>query len=169
MRCDIKSEFIVDYDLHYAPINNPAPDMSIPWSGLNSRFKHLYSSRDRAVILCEVLAHDKTNSVIKPAVPEGQVTDPIREACRAGILYEGNIVELWKVNAGRFPILAPMARDILPVQGGSVVVERVFSMARHVIPYQNSRLKISTFRSSMLMKSYENEELQRVLAGNDSV
>jgi len=61
-----------------------------------------------------------------------------------------------------------MARDILAVQGGSVGVERVFSMARDVIPYRRSRLKSSTIQSSMLLKSYENEELRRELAGHDS-
>jgi len=61
-----------------------------------------------------------------------------------------------------------MARDILAIQGVSVRVERVFSMARDVIPYRRSRLKSSTIRSSMLVKSYENEELQRELAGHDS-
>jgi len=61
-----------------------------------------------------------------------------------------------------------MARDILAVQGGSVGVERVFSMARDVIPYWRSRLKSSTIRSPMLVKSYKNEELPRELAGHDS-
>jgi len=61
-----------------------------------------------------------------------------------------------------------MARDILAVQGGSVGVLRVFSMARDVIPYRRSRLKSSTIRSSMLVKSYENEELQRELEGHNS-
>jgi len=61
-----------------------------------------------------------------------------------------------------------MARDILAVQGGSVGVERVFRMGRDVIPYRGSRLKSSTIRSSMLVKSYENEDLGRGLAGHDS-
>jgi len=51
-----KKEFIAYYDLYYAPINDQALDMSIPWSGLNSRSKHLYSSRHKAVILNEALA-----------------------------------------------------------------------------------------------------------------
>ena len=38
-------EFIVYYDLYYAPIDNQAPDMSIPPCGLNSRSKHRYSLR----------------------------------------------------------------------------------------------------------------------------
>ena len=163
-----KKEFIAYYDLYYAPINNQAPDMSIPRSGLNSRSKHLYSSRHRAVILSEALAYIETDSEIEPPEPDAEATDPTREACPAGIFYEANILEWWKVNAGRFPNLARMARDILAVQGGSVGVERVFSMARDVIPYRRSRLKSSTIRSSMLVKSYENEELRRELAGHDS-
>ena len=61
-----------------------------------------------------------------------------------------------------------MARDILAVQGGSIGVERVFSMARDVVPYRRSRLKSSTIRASMLVKSYEHEELRRELANYDS-
>jgi len=142
--------------------------MSIPRSGLNSRSKHLYASRHRAVILSEALAYIETNSEIELPEPDAAATDPTREACPAGILYKANILEWWKVNAGRFPNLARMARDILAIQGGSVGVEQVFSMTRDVIPYRRSRLKSSTIRSSMLVKSYENEELRRELAGHDS-
>jgi len=41
-------------------------------------------------------------------------------------------------------------------------------MARDVIPYRRSRLKSSTIRASMLVKSYEYEELRRELACHDS-
>ena len=40
-------------------------------------------------------------------------------------------------------------------------------MARNVIPYRRSRLKSSTIRASMLVKSYEHEELRRELANYD--
>jgi len=163
-----KKEFIAYYDLYYAPINNLAPDLSIPRSGQNSRSKHLYTSRYRAVILSEVLAYIETDSEIEPPEPHAEATDPTHEACPAGIIYKPNIQEWWKVNAGRFPNLAWMARDILAVQWGSVGLERVFSMARDVIPYRRSRLKSSTIRSSMLVKSYENKQLRRELAGHDS-
>jgi len=142
--------------------------MSIPWSGLSSRSKHLYSSKHRAVILSEALAYIETDSEIELPEPDAEATDPTREACPAGICYEANILQWWKVNAGRFLNLARMARDILAVQRGSVGVEQVFSLARDVIPYQRSRLKSSTIRSSMLVKSYQNEELRRELAGYDS-
>ena len=110
----------------------------------------------------------ETDSGIEPPEPDAEAMDPTREACPAGIFYKANIREWWKVNVGRFPNLAGMARDILAVQGGSVGVERVFSMARDVIPYRRLRLKSSTMRSSMLVKSCENEELRRDLAGHDS-
>jgi len=163
-----KKWFIAYYDLYYAPINNQAPDMSIPWSGLNSRSKHLYSSRHRAVILSEALAYVETNCEIEPPEPDAEVADHTREACAARIFYKANILEWWKVNAGRFPNLTRMASDNLAVQGCSVGVERIFSMARDVIPYRRCRLKSSTIRSSMLVKSYENEELRRELAGHHS-
>jgi len=159
-----KQEFIAYYDLYYAPINNQALDMSIPRSGLNSRSKHLYSSRHRAVILSERLPYIETDSEIVPPEPDDEATDPTPEACLAGIFYEANIIEWWKVNPGRFPNLPQMARHILDVQGGCVAVERVFSMASDVFPYRRSRLKSSPIRYSILVKSYENKELRTELA-----
>ena len=64
--------------------------------------------------------------------------------------------------------MARMARDVLAVQGGSVGVEQVFRMTRDVIPYRRSWLKSSTIRASMLVKSYEKEELRHELATHDS-
>jgi len=163
-----KKEFIAYYDLYSVTINNQAPDMSISRSGLNSRSKHLYSLRHRAVILSEALPYLDTDSEIEPPKPDAKVTDPTREACPAGIFDKVNILEWWKVNAGRFPNLARMATNILGVQGGSVGLERVFSMVRDVMPYRRSRLKSITIQSTMLVKAYENEELRRELAGHNS-
>ena len=53
-------------------------------------------------------------------------------------LYELDVLGFWKNNVRRFPNLSKMARDILTVQGGSVGVERVFSMGRDVIPYRQN-------------------------------
>jgi len=142
--------------------------MSIPQSVLNSRSKHLYPPRHRAVILSEALAYLKIHSEIDPPVADAEVTDPRREACPAGIFHETNILEWCKVNTERFLTLARIARDILTFQGGSVGVELLFSMAGDVIRYRRSQLKSSTIRCSMLVKSYENEELRGELAGHDS-
>jgi len=138
--------------------------MSIPRSCLNSGSKHLYSPSQRALIQGVALAYIETDSEIEPPEPDAEATDPTREACPAVTFYKVNILEWWKVNAGSFPNLAPMARDILAVQGGSVGVELVFRMARDVIPYWRSQLKCRTIRSSMVVKSYENKELRRELA-----
>ena len=61
-----------------------------------------------------------------------------------------------------------MARDILALQGASVGVEWVFSIARDRSPYRRSGRESSTIRSGILVKSYENEELRRELAGHDT-
>ena len=80
--------------------------MSIPQSGLNSVSKHLHFLRHRAVIQSEALAYLETDSEIEPSQPDAEVTDPTRQACPAGSFFEANILEWWKVNAGRFPNVA---------------------------------------------------------------
>jgi len=60
-----------------------------------------------------------------------------------------------------------MATDILTIQGGSVRVGQVFSMARDKIPYLSSGLKSSTIQSSITVNSYEHEELPTELARHD--
>jgi hypothetical protein len=82
-------------------------------------------------------------------------------------LYESNVLQFWKNNTARFPNLAQMARDILAVQGGSVGVERVFSMGRDVIPYRRNRLESKSIRATMIVKSYLREELKKDIAGLD--
>jgi len=64
--------------------------MSIEWSGLNSRSKHLYSLRHRAVTLSLALAYLECNSAIEPPEGDPAVSDPTREACPAGI-FTGQI------------------------------------------------------------------------------
>ena len=84
-----KKEFIAYYDLYYARINNQAPDMSIPRSGLNSRSKHFYSSRHRALIVSEARGYIETDSEIKPPEPDAEATDPTCEPGPAGTFLRG--------------------------------------------------------------------------------
>ena len=60
-----------------------------------------------------------------------------------------------------------MARDVLAVQGGSVGVERVFSMGRDVIPYRRNRLEKKSIRATMIVKSYLQKELSEGKEGLD--
>ena len=82
-------------------------------------------------------------------------------------LYEPDVLGFWKNNVGRFPNLSRMARDILAVQGGSVGVERVFSMGRDVIPYRRNRLESKSIQATMVVKSYLREELNKDITGSD--
>ena len=162
-----KQAFIAYYDRHYAPKNAQGPETPIPRNGLNSRLKHLHGSRPRAIVVSEALVYIESDSEIEPPEPPAEAIELGHNPSPGGFFYEANILDWWKVNAGRFPNLARMARDVLAVQGGRVGVERVFSMARDVIRYRCSRLKSSTIRASMLVKSYEHEELRRELANHD--
>jgi len=76
-----KKEFILYYDLYYAPINHQAPEMSIPQSGLNRRSKHPDTSRHRGVIQSEALGYLKTDSEIKPPNADAVATDRTRKVC----------------------------------------------------------------------------------------
>jgi len=117
-----KKEFIGYYDHYYAPINAQGPDTPIPRSGLNSRSKDLHGSRQRAITISETLAYIESDSEIEPPDSAAENIDPTHDESPTGIFYEANILEWWNVNAGRFPNLSRMARNILAVQGGSVGV-----------------------------------------------
>ncbi|GJE88702.1 hAT transposon family protein [Phanerochaete sordida] len=54
------------------------------------------------------------------------LNEPLAEASEGDI---SAVLEWWKKHASRFPVLAQMARDFLPVQGSSVPCERAFSSA----------------------------------------
>ncbi|KZV37385.1 hypothetical protein F511_01253 [Dorcoceras hygrometricum] len=51
-----------------------------------------------------------------------------------------DVLEWWKVNSQLYPILATIARDILPVQASSVASESAFSMCGRIIGDQRTNL-----------------------------
>lgn len=65
-----------------------------------------------------------------------------------------NMLEYWKTNRAEFPFLSNMARDMLPVQSGSVSVERDFAGAVDVVTPTRCSLKHNTIRALMCVKSW---------------
>ncbi|KZV23943.1 hypothetical protein F511_23087 [Dorcoceras hygrometricum] len=55
-----------------------------------------------------------------------------------------DVLEWWKVNSQLYPILATIARDILPVQASSVASESAFSMCGRIIGDQRTNLNTDT-------------------------
>ncbi|KZV13783.1 zinc finger BED domain-containing protein RICESLEEPER 1-like, partial [Dorcoceras hygrometricum] len=55
-----------------------------------------------------------------------------------------DVLEYWKVNSQLYPILATIARDILPVQASSVASESAFSMCGRIIGDQRTNLNADT-------------------------
>ena len=74
-------------------------------------------------MVSEALVYIESDSEIEPPEPTAEAIEPAHNPSPGGFFYEANILDWWKVNAGRFPNLARMARDVLAVQGGSVGVE----------------------------------------------
>lgn len=53
-------------------------------------------------MVSETIVYIESNSEIEPPEPPTEVTDPASTSSPAGIFYKANILEWWKVNAGRF-------------------------------------------------------------------
>lgn len=60
----------------------------------------------------------------------------------------------WKSHVKEFPYLSQMARDFLPLQSGSVSVERDFSGAVDLITPARSALNSKTITADMCLKSW---------------
>lgn len=69
-------------------------------------------------------------------------------------------IEYWRSQQTELPQMTRLARDILPVQGSSVAVERDFSMGADLIVPTRCSLKRETIRAVMCLKSWFKSSLQ---------
>lgn len=65
-----------------------------------------------------------------------------------------NCLDYWRSQQTELPQMTRMARDVLPVQGSSVPVERDFSMGADLIVPTRCSLKHNTIRAVMCLKSW---------------
>lgn len=72
-----------------------------------------------------------------------------------------DVLDWWRDNAPRFPILSRMARDFLAVPASGVGVENLFSTARDVCHYRRNRLAPETIEAIMIQMSADRFELKR--------
>ena len=56
-------------------------------------------------------------------------------------LVRVRVLQYWKINALRFPVLAGMAKEIFSVPASSGSIERVFSTATDIMQAKRSRTK----------------------------
>lgn len=68
--------------------------------------------------------------------------------------FKINILEFWQSHQHDFPVLSKMARDVLPVQGASVAVERDFSDAADIVTVNRCSLDKETIRKLMCLKDW---------------
>lgn len=76
-----------------------------------------------------------------------------------------DLLDYWRSQKDEFPKLSKMAQDYLSVQGGSVPVERDFSMGIHLVTPKRCSLHPQTIRACMCLKSWFKEQKHRC-AGN---
>jgi hypothetical protein len=63
------------------------------------------------------------------------------------------VLDWWKENARKYPILSKMARDYLAVPASGSSVEREFSVSGRIATWARNRLKPSTIANAMMYKS----------------
>ena len=70
-----------------------------------------------------------------------------------------SVLDFWKCNIGKYPILSRIARDILAVQVSSVQAEREFSVAGNLISEIRNKLGPLAARSSLCLRSWFKNEI----------
>ena len=68
-----------------------------------------------------------------------------------------DILDFWRVNAGKYPMLARLARRILAIPASSASSERVFSSAGNIFTVRRANLSVSKMEQLVFMK--ENSKL----------
>ncbi|OAL68712.1 hypothetical protein A7D00_7370 [Trichophyton violaceum] len=99
---------------------------------------------------------------------EAIVFSEVAEYLGEGTVQDISILEYWKVNSKRFPILSMMARDILAVPPSTVGVERLFNIARDVNYFRRARLNPRTVRAIMVELASNRLDRDRLVANDPS-
>lgn len=157
-----RQSFIQYYNEHYRPLLATGPHSDIP-TGITEARSTGFNRRSKSSMMRHPRVIDRNECI--EYIDSPPETDYDEQPDQ--ILYEPDILKYWQSNEGRFPNLSRMARDILAVQGGSVGVERTFSMGRDVIPYRRNRLQTKSIRATMIVKSYLQEELGQRIDSSD--
>ncbi len=65
-----------------------------------------------------------------------------------------NVLKFWKLHKRQYPGLAQMAKDILSVLLACVSVERIFSIARQIVTYQQNCLDANTIQQLTIVRHH---------------
>jgi len=75
-------------------------------------------------------------------------------------MHDIEVLEYWKTRSTRFPVLALIARDVLPLAAAGVGIERMFNSGRDICHYRRGRLNPETVRALMLQMCGDHFEIK---------
>jgi len=101
--------------------------------------KRLASAR----VALDQFIEESSSSVVLKSELDKYLEEPVH-LFKKGENDSFDILEWWKVNAGKYPVLSMMARDILAIPISTVASESAFSTGGRVISAHRSSMKSST-------------------------
>ncbi|KZT40297.1 hATC-domain-containing protein, partial [Sistotremastrum suecicum HHB10207 ss-3] len=117
-------------------------------------------------------AYDRTRRALMESADE-EVEDWSMEYARylkdlaRDVDRETDLVDWWSKNATKYPTLARIALDVLPVQASSVACERLFSAGKHITTATRSRLNPDVFEQLQLLKAAWRKDLVDISLENE--
>ncbi len=91
----------------------------------------------------------------KSAIINNVITDYVNYVKSANLNKDKTVLDFWRENEHRWPILANISKKILGVPASSAKVERIFSIAGHVFSLKRRRMKARIFESLVFAKLNE--------------
>ena len=155
-----RKEFISYFDTHYRQYMSESPTAGSSLPPPKASGKESYRQR----LLRRTIANPNENELTRYLD-----TPPLK-------LSDDDPLIWWSQNANQYPALAKMAKRILAVPISSVGVERVFSVARDVLPYRRNRLSGGMIKTLLICKyadkgiwaAEEQSECQELVLVEDS-
>lgn len=114
--------------------------------------KNYNNFRDRFMKFDE----ESSNSESLDSIISNTITDYMNTIKNFSLDKSKTVLDFWRENESRWPILANIARKVLGVPASSAGVERMFSIAGHVFSLKRRRMKTKIYESLVYCKLNEN-------------
>lgn len=146
-----KVKFIDCYNSYKATYFGSLPDDYIP---IQTTARSLFISEPKG---CgNTLSSVSRNGVDEDGVPRSEIPSEVARffALSDDHPLDLDVLEWWKSNQKKYPVIARIARDILPMQPSSVETERVHSGARTLLNWNQAQMGVATIEAALKLKCF---------------